>query len=592
MGLLRLAALFAATVLLFMLQRAVFCLIYKVPVWPSEWHGLAMDCAMAAYVSVLPALWLALCNFVRKPNLVRGFLKGYLAVIAFLTGIIFALDTALYQHWGFRLDTTPIYYFTTSPSAAWASVTASQAVWGIAAIIVWSVANFAVLWLAMLWRYTPATTRRRGWWYIAFAALMFMPIRGGVTVSTMNLSRAYYCDDPRRNHAAVNPAFSLLYSAMHDSNFAQQFRLLDEEVARATFADVHPSPAPAGALALTDSTPDIYIIILESFSNHLFPSLGGEDIAPGLDSVARNGVVWDNFYATGYRTDRAIPAILSALPSQPTVSLLKHTEKAEKLPSLSQELKRQGGYRTEYLYGGDINFANTLAYLVSAGYDRIVSDKDFSVGQRLSKWGAHDDVLFEKAAAGIPRAGDAPLFAVIQTQSSHEPFKVPVTNPRYADNERKNVFWFTDSVTTGFLNRLARQSVRPYLVVLVADHYGVWPVRETVHDIDRRHRVPLIMTGTALPAEVRGVRHDVGSQPDIAPTLMALLGLKGDMFIFGNNLADPAAPRRAWMADPDEVAVVDENGKILRLNIDRPAKDADPRVKAYLQTLYTYIGNL
>lgn len=591
-GLLRLLALYVALVLLFMLQRGVFCALYHVPLRVSEWHGLSMDCAMAAYLSVLPALWLALCNLLRRPSLIKGVLKWYLVVVAFLLGLIFSLDAGLYAHWGFRLDTTPIYYFTTSPKAAWASVNTGQAIGGVLAIIIWSVLNYVILWFAALWRTQPVARRCNAWWYVGYMILLFLPIRGGVTVSTMNLSRAYYCDDPKRNHAAVNPAFSLMYSAMHDSNFASQFRLLDEAEASILFSAAKPSPTPDAAFALNAEKPDVYIIILESFSNHLFSSLGGERVAVRLDSVAREGMVWDNFYATGYRTDRAIPAILSALPSQPTVSLLKHTEKAEKLPSLSHELKHRAGYNTEYWYGGDINFANTLAYLATAGYDRIVCDKDFPVGQRLSKWGANDDVLLARVADGLPGAKDAPRLTVIQTQSSHEPFKVPVTNPRYADNERLNVFWFTDSVVGDFLDTLHKTSKRPYLAILVPDHYGVWPKRETIKEQAQRHRVPLIITGTALPVTARGVRHDVGSQPDIAPTLMALLGLDGSVFKFGNNLADPRAPRRAWMADPDEVAVVDETGKIMPLNIDRPSVNADPRVKAYLQTLYTYIGNL
>ena len=56
--------------------------------------------------------------------------------------------------------------------------------------------------------------------------LLFIPIRGGFTVSTMNVSRAYFSHDRFLNHAAVNPSFSLLYSATHSNGYASQYRKL------------------------------------------------------------------------------------------------------------------------------------------------------------------------------------------------------------------------------------------------------------------------------------------------------------------------------------------------------------------------------
>ena len=71
------------------------------------------------------------------------------------------------------------------------------------------------------------------------------------------------------------------------------------------------------------------MIIAESFSAHLMPSLGGEPIAVRLDSIAQSGMLFTNFYASSFRTDRGIPAILSGFPAQPNTSLMKYVEKAE-----------------------------------------------------------------------------------------------------------------------------------------------------------------------------------------------------------------------------------------------------------------------
>ena len=207
---------------------------------------------------------------------------------------------------------------------------------------------------------------------------LFLPIRGGLTVSTMNLSRAYFSSDTRMNHAAVNPLFSFMYSASHQSGFDSQFDYFTLDRAadilsgseRACIGDTIAAPV------LSTTRPDIYLVILESFSAHLMPSLGGSPVAMRLDSIAEDGILFTRCYASSFRTDRALPAILSGYPGQPTTSIMKFVGKTDRLPSLPRSLDAEG-YALSYYYGGDINFTSMNAYLMSAGFDRIICDRDF-----------------------------------------------------------------------------------------------------------------------------------------------------------------------------------------------------------------------
>ena len=52
--------------------------------------------------------------------------------------------------------------------------------------------------------------------------------------------------------------------------------------------------------------------------------------------------------------------------------------------ALASALK-QAGYSTRYYYGGDTNFSNMRSYLVAAGFQDIVSEKDFPAAQRTGK---------------------------------------------------------------------------------------------------------------------------------------------------------------------------------------------------------------
>lgn len=560
--------------------------------------GLRMDCSMAGYLTIFPGLVTALSVWL-LPQPVKRILSVYYLLAALLVAAAATIDTILYSYWGMKLDTTPLFYFASSPSLAMASAPAWQIVAGIAG---WLAASALVwLWFLLLVRLTEPPVRERlhhrgRTAAVAFllTAALFIPIRGGVTVSTMNLSSAYFSTDPRLNHAAVNPLFSLLYSASHSDGFATEMRFFDDDAEAARLA------APALAPERNDSTaadsllsvrqPDIVLVILESFSSHLLPVQGGERIAVKLDSIARRGLLFSSVYASSFRTDRAIPAILSGIVAPPNEPLMKHTATAERLPGLPDALRR-AGYRTAYYYGGDINFTNQRAYLLSAGIDTIVSDVDFPISQRVSKWGVADGPLYERILADEERRDDrAPRFTVIQTSSSHEPFDVGEFS-RHSD-PAANAFAYADSCLGAFVDSLALSPRwSRTLVVMVPDHYGCYP-----RGLDEagRHHIPLVMTGGALA--LRGTVATPGAQSDIAATLLAALGLPSYDFPFSRDILATPAPRLSIFSEPDFAVGVAADGTMTRLDLTGemsvPTDSASRCLAATLQTLYNYLSNL
>ncbi|MCM1297839.1 MAG: LTA synthase family protein, partial [Muribaculaceae bacterium] len=349
-------------------------------------------------------------------------------------------------------------------------------------------------------------------------------------------------------------------------------------------------------LVAPGTKPDVYLIILESFSNHLFESLGGEPIATGLDSIAGSGLLFDNFYASSFRTDRALPAILSGFPGQPTTSVMKDVAKAEALPSIADKLVK-AGYSTHYFYGGDTNFTNMKAYLMSAGFDEIISDKDFPIGQRMSKWGVPDAPLFKRVEKSLSnRKNTEPHFTVVQTSSSHEPFDVDRT-PRSPDEPAQvTAFAYADSCATAFINVLRDNGQwENSLVVIVPDHYGCYP--QNLSSALDRHAVPLIFTGGALKSF--GIDHTIGSQTDIAATLLSGLGLQHDDFRFSRNLLDPTQAHYAFFSGRNEYSLVAPGGNIT-INIDTEKTDQcdgdtlnlAENARAYLQTIYRSLDKL
>ena len=611
-------------VCLFMLQKPLFMAMHiglyadtSFADWLAVmWHGLPLDLSLAGYLTALPALLLVVSLWTLQPWLMY-MLRGYFGLVAVLMGSIFIIDGLLYDFWGFRLDSTPLFYFFTSPKDVVASVDWYYVAFGVFFIVLATLVVYIIFQTVFLsaprWRMmgVPNQCFIHSIALLIVAGMLFIPIRGGFTVSTMNTGKVYFSTNQRLNHAAINPAFSLMESLSKQKDFASQYRFLAPEEADRRFC-VMQDPAvmidrfmnscitvhaDSASRLFHVRRPDILLVILEGFSSHLMNSLGGEPgVAVTLDSLAREGVLFTNFYANSFRTDRALVSILSGYPAQPTTSIMKYPRKTQSIPALAGAL-RKAGYDTKYYYGGDADFTNMRSYLMSSGFNSIISDTDFPLADRLSKWGVHDHLVFRRLLDDLQAEGDTasrPRLRVLQTSSSHEPFEVPF---RRLANDRLNAFAYTDSCVGDFIRRYRRLPQWEHtVIVMVPDHQGGYPEQMDNLSFDR-YKIPLLMMGGAVDGPRR---IDVcGSQQDIAATLLAQLGLRHGNFIFSKDLMNEGAPHFAFFTFPDAFGILSEDGRAVYDNqagrpvlLEGPAADELlTNGKAYLQKLYDDIAN-
>lgn len=555
-------------------------------------NGLPLDLAMAGYLSLIPGLILITRQWTSS-RIIKFVEQGYYGLTALIITTMMSLDLMLYGYWGSKLDITPLFYFLSSPQSAIASVSIIYAIIALISIIAISIIIFLVqrriLYKFDIIKSNSITTTLL---ILLLTATLFIPIRGGFTVSTMNLSAVYFSQDQKLNHAAINPMFSFMYSATHQNNFSKQFRYHTPEIADSLFQEMtEKTPSDSIPKLFTTSRPDVYIIIMESFSSHLMSTLNGRaPIASNIDSLAKDGILFTNCFANGYRTDRALPAILSAYPSQPTTSIMKDVTKTDNLPSIPRTFK-QNGYELTYYYGGDANFTNMYAFLVSAGFDQIISDKDFPLSQRLSKWGAHDHIVFNKCINDITTYNDTiATLRVIQTSSSHEPFEVPHYNPNLTDI-RANAFEYSDSCLGDFVVKLKNLNKWDNsLLIVVPDHYGAYP--QDLESPIERHRIPLIFAGGVIAPNAPRRIETISSQIDIATTIFYQLGFNYDDFLFSKNILNPSSPHFAFFVDQSQFSLVTDSGTVV-YNCDANSivySEGDTTClnhgKAFLQKLY------
>ena len=582
----RIAALFATFALwivLFILQKPVFLLMYAdslADVFPVIFHGLPLDLSVAGYMTTVPALALTVSSLPfsclhgeRAARIFQYILLAWTAIASIIVALAFVANLALYGYWRFPLDATPIFFIATSPADAMASIVWWQGLLGIGATAF--VAGGTFILFKKLYRYFgkelfTARPRKAGWLaMVLLTALLFLPIRDGVTVSAMNTGKAYFSENQTLNHAAVNPVLSFMENIAHQEDFAHQYRFMNDGVAHATFRHFVRGKAPAGthpvSVLRTDSLPhpDIYLIILESFSDTLTRIKG---VTPHLNSLKRQGLYFSRFYANSFRTDRGLVAILMGYPAPATVSLMKFPRKTATMPSLAAHLKR-GGYDLNYYYGGDADFTNMRSFLINQGFEHITEDADFPVTERLSKWGVPDHLLFAKAKADLSAQASAghrdintrrPAFTVIQTSSSHEPFDVPYH--RLSD-PILNAFAYADASLGGFIGYLkASGRWDQSLVIIVPDHLGAWPRNADSFKTWRFH-VPLIWVGGAIKHPM--VVPVYGSQQDIAATLLGQLGINHHDMTFSKDLFSDAFHHSAFFMMNDGFGLIDDDNAVI-----------------------------
>ena len=512
----------------------------------SMGYGLRLDASAAAYVCLIPFLLFVVGSLLPRLHLQR-LITGYSAIIGIVLAVLVTADLELYRAWGFRLDDTPLQYLN-SPQEMAASA-GSAPVGLLLALLLGLLGAGTYLYGAVVGRLAALPAwfgrGRAALASLLYVALLVVPLRGGTQQIPVNQSDVYFSNVAFANHAALNAPWNMI-SALVLRAAEQPIRpFMPDSTARRLVADLYPLAvgAPArpdsSALVLNEPRPNVLFIILESFTSKFVGSVGGEKgVTPNLDSLARTGVLFNNIFAAGDRSQKGLVALLSGYPNQPTTSIIKFPRKTERLPHLGRALAAVG-YRSHYYYGGELAFANMKSYLQAGGYQKFTERTDFAAADQNSKWGAHDGVLFDRILDDL-RQQTRPFFVTAFTLSSHEPFEIPM-KPHFRGTSEvalfRNSVYYTDYTLGKFLRAAKKEPWYAHtLLVLVADHGHQQPGNSS-NQSPNKFRIPLLLAGGALRPEARGrVVRALGSQTDVAATLLHQLQLPATAFVWSRDL--------------------------------------------------------
>ncbi|WP_152223514.1 LTA synthase family protein [Pseudomonas sp. SCB32] len=359
-----------------------------------------------------------------------------------------------------------------------------------------------------------------------------------------------------RNNELDYPQF---YATLPAEDVARQMRA---ELAEPNARFIGSDPMDIRRTISNEGAPkkhNIVLVTIESLSTKYLGSNGdGRNLTPNLDELRRNSLYFNNFYATGTRTDRGLEAITLSIPPTPGRSIVKRIGRESGFGSLGQQLKAIG-YDAVFLYGGRGYFDNMNAFFGGNGY-RIVDQSSVQEADIHFKnaWGMSDEDLYAQAIklADEDYARQQPFLLQLMTTSNHRPYTYPqgrIDIP--SGNGRDGAVKYTDYAIGKFLQAVKD---KPWfdntIFVFVADHTAGSAGKEDLPV--ENYQIPLfIYAPKLLPVGERG---ELASQLDLAPTLLSILNVSYASSFYGRNLmAENALPPRVVIGNYQHLGLFD-----------------------------------
>jgi len=511
--------------------------------------GLRFDLAV---VLVLLAPALLVLPWVRlKRKATAAAALTYLTVCLSVCVLLLLVDVRYYAYFASHLDFRAIEYFNQGRTF-WHLVVSDPMFYPVLAGWLVGTALLACV-LGRFLRFTRGLPDRRGWgpqvaFFVLLAVLAVLGIRGRVSTSPLRWGLAYVSDNHFVNQLGLNGVYTLAraYSEEgHDSRLSyapesERFPFVDFREGLDSVRVMLDQPGdewlePDRSLLRKTTQPappygfrpNVIVVLMESWSGRNTSALASPHrLTPNFDRLARQGLLFTRFYTSGIRTSYGMTATLCSFPSLPGRSVMTRYNADHPFIAFS-EILHERGYVNCFAYGGDLVFDNMEGFLRTKKYDRFFGEDYFGRENVFAEWGVPDHIVFNRLVPlidSLPR----PFQLTILTLSNHEPFDLPDSSVRafFDDTDSSKVFnaqLYADFALGQFMDSLRQRPLFDSTIfVFTADHAKWVPAPVTIHPVNF-HIPLLIYSPGTLGSEERRIGR-IGSQTDILPTIMGLLG--------------------------------------------------------------------
>ncbi|MFH2047002.1 MAG: LTA synthase family protein [Pseudomonadota bacterium] len=279
---------------------------------------------------------------------------------------------------------------------------------------------------------------------------------------------------------------------------------------------------------------NVVFILLESFSAQRTGVFGNSlNVTPYFDKLTQDGLLFDHIFSNGTHTHQGLFASLGCFPNLPNYEyLMQQPEGAYRFSGLAKVLSERD-YDNIFVYNGDFNWDNQGGFFRQQGVNKFIGHHDY-INPRLTDpvWGVTDEDMFDRAFEEIVKLekNNNPYFAILQSVSNHVPYFLPSPLPvkkvmvNEVEDAHLTAMRYSDYALGQFFEKIKnRGGFDNTLFVITGDHGFGGSVQITDMDLYRFH-VPLLFIGKDIRSIFGKTSMVVGSQVDIVPTVMGMLG--------------------------------------------------------------------
>lgn len=297
---------------------------------------------------------------------------------------------------------------------------------------------------------------------------------------------------------------------------------------------------------------NIALILLESWDSvRVGPKSKFPEATPFFNSLAKKGYYFPNFYSCGIRSSNGLFCSLSGVYDVIGKPMMWRKELTHSFPYISRILKDHG-YTNLFFTGGTLMFDNLKRMLITSEFDYSAGQDEISkiYNHSGNSWGIEDEYIYKHAIEKIKKT-KGPWFSYFLTASSHSPFLVDkkyhkFSKKDFSDFDLLNSLVYSDKALENFVNDLKKiGQYENTIFIITADHTNHKGL-SFYHD----KSIPFVIYSPIndLPRVSNDYLSNViGSQVDIQPTIMSLLGLK-IRNTFGFNLFDKKDSYAIWVS--------------------------------------------
>lgn len=294
--------------------------------------------------------------------------------------------------------------------------------------------------------------------------------------------------------------------------------------------------------------PNIIFLMMESFRSKDVGCFNGKyNVTPNFDKLAKEGVLFKNFYSDGCFTNKALFSSLFGISSPQSEYRLK-SYKYFPLIGVNRILKDQG-YHTSYISNDFLSFDGLHYFFEAKNFDTIISSKEIKKkyeDANFFSWGIHDEYLMRYSIDFMKENKNTPLFLSMVTISNHHPWpqitgfekKFP---SNFNDSYKKylNTFYYSDYALGLFVKKLRENKLNENTILFIFGDHGqnINENHSISYDVmlqEQQIHVPLLILADNRVKNT--IIDDISSQIDLIPTLQDILNISTINHNMGRSL--------------------------------------------------------